>query len=161
MDEEEITAYHEAGHVVMALKLGGQIVHATLEPPNDDGLQRYGETVTSWRGMGRDSLLMAEIAVSVAGPISEMIYTGERGELSECPEWCADWATSLERALLLCSSHHAALKLIEKTRRQTETYFSTDSGWAAVAAIADLLLAHDTVEHDICYDEVHFWLPDH
>lgn len=161
MDEEEITAYHEAGHVVMALKLGGQIVHATLEPPNDDGLNRYGETVTSWRGLGRESHRMAEVAVSLAGPISEMIYTGERVELSESPEWSADWATALEAAMQLCSSPQAALNLIEKTRQQTDTYFSTDSGWAAVAAIADLLLAHDTVEHDICYDEVHFWLPDH
>ena len=36
----EIVAYHEAGHALMALLLGGKVKHATIEPDDDDELLR-------------------------------------------------------------------------------------------------------------------------
>ena len=32
----ELTAYHEAGHALMALLLGGKVKQVTIEPDNDD-----------------------------------------------------------------------------------------------------------------------------
>jgi len=40
----ELIAYHEAGHALMALLLGGKVKHITIEPDNDDGPVREGDT---------------------------------------------------------------------------------------------------------------------
>lgn len=54
----ELTAYHEAGHVLMAHLLGGKVRQVTIEPDNDDGPDRHGDTQVLWRrsGIGERSL---------------------------------------------------------------------------------------------------------
>ena len=83
---EEITAWHEAGHAMMAVMCGGTIERVTIEPPDDDGPVRYGDTVTRWARMSGRQLAEAEIQVSLAGPVAEMIYSGERMELDAVEE---------------------------------------------------------------------------
>jgi ATP-dependent Zn protease len=46
----ELTAYHEVGHALMALLLGGKVRLATIKPDNDDerkagGLRSEGSVV--------------------------------------------------------------------------------------------------------------------
>jgi len=33
----ELIAYHEAGHALMAVLLGGKVQQVTIEPENDEG----------------------------------------------------------------------------------------------------------------------------
>ena len=44
----EITAYHEAGHVFMAIYLGARVRSVTIEPDRDDGPDRLGDAQVEW-----------------------------------------------------------------------------------------------------------------
>jgi ATP-dependent Zn protease len=157
-EEDELTAYHEAGHVVMALQTGGTIVRASIEPPDDDGPNRYGETITSWRQITEAETCRAEIAVSLGGPVAEMIYTNEMRDLESVPEWHADWQRVLISAVHFSNHEAKARRMIEQSKQAVHSLLDSENGWAAVAAIADLLLTHDTVEHEQCQETVGFWL---
>ncbi len=105
IEEDELTAYHEAGHVVMALQTGGTIIRATT-----------------------------------------------------VPQWRSDWERVLVSAMKFSNSESKARQLIDQVMRSVHQQLDSENGWAAVAAIADLLLTHETVEHAQCQEAVGFWL---
>ncbi len=74
----ELIAYHEAGHALMALLLGGTVEHVTIEPDNDDGPDRQGDPQVFWRRSGISDKEFAKkaVQVSLAGPVAEMIVGG-------------------------------------------------------------------------------------
>ena len=89
----EETAYHECGHAFMAVYLGGQVHSLTIEPDRDDGPGRFGDVQVIW-----DRLRMSVkefqnklVLVALAGPVAEMIYTGEPLHPGFIGEWKADW----------------------------------------------------------------------
>ena len=45
----ELIAYHEAGHALIALLLGGQVKQVTIEPDNGEGPDRQGDTQAAYR----------------------------------------------------------------------------------------------------------------
>ena len=155
---EEITAWHEAGHAMMAMMCGGTIERVTIEPPDDDGPVRYGDTVTRWARMSGRQLAEAEIQVSLAGPVAEMIYSGERMELDAVEEWSGDWATAIDAARGLSNNESSARKMLDKVSDDIFRTFGSPAGWAAVSAVADELLAHETIDHEIVSEVVGFWL---
>jgi len=153
------TAYHEAGHVVVALQQGAILDHATIDPPNDGGVDRFGQTVAAWPEKNQATRTASEICVSIAGPIAEMIYTGESFALESVPEWQADWQRAMAAAEILANKQHSESILVERAHEQVFRFLNSSDGWAAVAAIADLLLAHETIDHDQCAEVMKFWLP--
>jgi len=88
----ELIAYHEAGHALMAVSLGGKVKQVTIEPDNDDGPDRQGDTKVVWRRAGISDKEFAKIAVqvSLAGPVAEMIYSGDPYHPGLVAEWAAD-----------------------------------------------------------------------
>jgi hypothetical protein len=155
-ETETLTAYHEAGHALMAVVCGGRIVHVSITPPDDDGLARFGESIVQWPAAPVREIEMAELKVSLAGPIAELTYDGGRVAIGECPEFAADW----QRAQLSASelkSGRQQLALLVATEQELWGFFESENIWAATAAIADLLLAHDTIEHDDVADTWQFW----
>lgn len=114
MDETEaLTAWHEAGHATMAIIEGGTVEHVTLEPPDDYGPQRYGETITRWPPqMNQLELLKSEVLVSLAGPVVEMLYSNNRQTISEVQEWKADWMRAVASARSCTQNEDEAMKLI-------------------------------------------------
>ncbi len=52
----EVIAYHEAGHALVAVLLGGKVKQVTIEPDDDDGPDRQGDTQVLWRRSGRSLL---------------------------------------------------------------------------------------------------------
>lgn len=157
MDDEELTAWHEAGHATMVILCGGTLERVTVEPPYDDGPNRYGDTVSRWRGFSRKRLLESEIRVSLAGPVAETIYLGEQTNFATKEEWSADWETATKAAAELSSNPLSARKLVSKFVDEIQAIFESDNMWAAVSAVADELMAHETLEHESVSEIVGFW----
>jgi ATP-dependent Zn protease len=159
MDEEEnLTAWHESGHATMAVICGGIIERVTLEPPFDDGPNRFGDTITRWSGMTERQLMEAEIRVSLAGPIAEMIYSDENRPIDAVPEWEADWVRACEAAARLSRSIAQKRKILDSMTQQIFDSFQHDNIWTAISAVADDLLAHETLEHEQVKQTVDFWI---
>ena len=157
IDEHERTAYHEAGHVVMAIQLGATIVHASIEP-DGEGPHRSGETITRWPPQSDRQVGYASLCVSLGGPVAEMIHTGDVSELPAISEWRVDREQAVEAAMRLAGHRDELPQLIGGAMTSVREFLNSENGWAAVAAIADLLLTHDTVEHVQCLEAVGFWL---
>src|SRR5476651_762742 len=112
----EIVAYHEAGHALMALLLGGKVKHVTIEPDDDDGPARQGDTQVLWRHAGINEKEFAKkvVQVSLAGPVAEMIYSGDPYHPGLVAEWAADWREAWNSALLLHSDERRRLEYLEQ-----------------------------------------------
>lgn len=144
----EITAYHEAGHALVAHLLGGKVKQVTIDP-DSDGPERYGDTQIRWkRGLGDKDFAQKTVRVSLAGPVAEMIYSGEPYHPGVVPEWAADWRDAWEAAQILFPNERQQLEYLENTSIELYRQMQQDDFWSAVAGIADHLLAHDTLEAD-------------
>lgn len=155
-DVETLTAYHEAGHAIMAVSYGGRIVHVSIDPPDDDGFKRFGESIVQWPAAAANDIEIAELKVSLAGPVAELAYDGARESIAECLEFAADWQQAVLSASRLKAEQGRA-KFLAEMERQVWAFFDDKNVWAATCAVADLLLAHETIEHDQVAEAWSFW----
>jgi len=146
------TAYHEAGHCVVAIALGAKVHFASISPEQED---RFGEVEIHWpRGVSRKDKALAILA----GPVAEMIYRHETPVLSIA----APWSDDMQQAFALSDGIGWSLEkrtawlgqLISILRKMLER----DDCWGAIAAVSDLFLAHEDLEHDQIAEEVSYWL---
>lgn len=146
----EIVAYHEAGHALMAFLLGGHIRLVTIEPDNDDGPRREGDTQVLWRRstMSDRQFAAHSVQVHLAGPVAEMIYSGEPYHPALIAEWSADWAGAMIAAAALFADERKQVEYAEQISISLYRQFQRDDHWPALAALADELLAHETLEHE-------------
>lgn len=156
----ELIAYHEAGHALVALLLGGEVRQVTIEPENDDGPQRQGDTQVLWRRAGLSDKDFATRAVQVclAGPVAEMIYSGDPYHPGLVAEWAADWREAWQAAAPLHADERERLKYLEAVSIELYHRLHTDDLWAALASLADNLLAHETLEREQVEEIVWDWL---
>lgn len=156
----ELTAYHEAGHAIMALLLGGEVRLVTIEPDRDDGPLRSGDTQVLWRRSrdGDREFAAKAVQVCLAGPVAEMIYSGDPFHPGMVPEWAGDWRDAWQAAALLHADERKRLAFLEQTSIQLHRMLSTDTYWAALADLADNLLAHETLEWEQVEEIVAPWL---
>ena len=152
MVEEVVTAYHEAGHAVLAEQLGGRVLSVTIIPVDDDGPRRHGETKVAWRIDSRreEQIGLAQVQVALAGPVAEMIYTDSQYEIEILKEWWADWlvATRTIRAVRPKLSDSQILQMLETHLRKLIAWMSRDDVWHQVATLADELEAHESLDED-------------
>jgi hypothetical protein len=96
----EITAYHEAGHVFMAIYLGARVRSVTIEPDRDDGPDRFGDAQVEWdlAHFTPREVYEKSVLVALAGPVAEMIHRGEPYHPGFVAEWAADWREAWEAA---------------------------------------------------------------
>src|SRR6185295_11758132 len=141
----ELIAYHEAGHALMAFLLGGEVRLVTIEPDNDDGPDRQGDTQVLWRRSGISDKEFAKkaVQVSLAGPVAEMIYSGDPYHPGLVAEWSADWHVAWEAAVLLHPGEQQRLEYLEQVSIRLHHRLKQDDMWAALASLADNLLAHE------------------
>jgi ATP-dependent Zn protease len=156
----ELTAYHEAGHAFMATYLGAKVRSVTIEPDNDDGPQRFGDTQVVWRRSRLSDRQFCEnaIRVSLAGPVAEMLYSGDPYHPGLVAEWANDWQAAWDSAELLFADHRKRLDYLESITGELYRLMDSEPNWSAVAALADSLLAHETLETEDVEEIVSEWL---
>ena len=157
----EWIAYHECGHALMALLLGGQVRRITIEPENDDGPAREGDAqiLLPRKGIGKKQFAESTVRVSLAGPVAEMIYSGEPYHPGFVAEWANDWRAAWEAAAGLHADERTRLQYLERTAVELYHRLRQDDLWAALASLADNLLAHETLESEEVEEIVEAWLP--
>jgi hypothetical protein len=146
------TIYHEAGHCVMAVACGAQVDRATVAP-EEDGF--HGIVEIQWPSRCKRA---DQIAVALAGPVAEMIYLGEPYHPGFVPEWAHDWKQAWMLARRSSRSDRECLQLLEQMVAKLYRVLRQDRWWAAVAAVSDLLDAHDEINHDEIAYEVENWI---
>ncbi|MDG2383137.1 MAG: hypothetical protein P8N76_15825 [Pirellulaceae bacterium] len=156
----EIVAYHEAGHAFLATYVGAQVHSVTIAPDWDDGPERFGDTQIGWH---RDRFSSSEIRqnsirVALAGPVAEMLYRGEPLHPGFVPEWSNDWVVAWEAAAAILGDEQRRLTHLEGVVVELYRFLDQTLHWAALAAIADNLLAHDTLESEQVREILSSWL---
>jgi ATP-dependent Zn protease len=146
----ELIAYHEAGHALMAHLLGGQIQLVTIAPDDDDGPRRSGDAQIVWRRsrMSDREFAAKSVQVHLAGPVAEMIYSGEPYHPAFIAEWSADWEGALAAAEVLFPDEQKRMTYVELAVAVLHRQLQGDDLWPALAALADNLLAHETLDRE-------------
>jgi ATP-dependent Zn protease len=157
---DEASAYHEAGHALLAVLSGARVISVTIDPDWDDGPQRYGDTQLEWAVDGPYDQAWVEksVLVALAGPVAEMIHCGEPFHPGLVPEWASDWRIAWEAAAAVVPDDRKRLKWLEECTRTLHRLLSNDDHWSALAAIVDHLLAHETLEGDAVDEIIEQWL---
>lgn len=147
---EEVTAYHEAGHVYLAARVGAAVRSVTIESDWDDGPRRFGDTQVEWDSsrFTPADYLRNLATVALAGPAAEMVYRGEPFHPASVVEWSADWTAAREAVERLVAGEEKQVAMLEQISIELYRLMNRDDVWAAVAALADELLAHETLERD-------------
>lgn len=157
MSEE--TAYHESGHVLMAHLLGGRVVQVTIDPDHDDGPQRFGDTQIRWKRTSDEREFARRVVQTcLAGPVAEMIYSGDPWHPGMVPEWQADWHEAWQAAQALFPNERQRLEYLEDISIKLYHRMKQDDVWAALAALADHLLAHETLEREEIVEIISEWI---
>ena len=87
-----------------------------------------------------------------------MIYSGEQYHPGFVAEWSADWRQAWEAAVPLHADERKRLKYLEDASIQLYHRLKEDDLWAALASLADNLLAHETLEGEQVEEIVGEWL---
>jgi ATP-dependent Zn protease len=156
---DDTTAYHEAGHAFAAVQLGAFVRSVTIEPDNDDEPRRYGDTKIEWDHsvVSGKELCKRMVLVSLAGPVAEMIYSGEPYHPGFVPEWGSDWKQAWLAAEAIHAADRARLLFLEQAAGEMYRLFQQDENWATLAAIVDDLLAHETLDGEAVHAIVRCW----
>ena len=84
--------------------------------------------------------------VALAGPVAEMIHTGDPFHPGFVAEWAADWQAAWASAALLAADEVKRIRYLEQVSLQLHRQLSRDDHWAALAALVDHLLAHGRLQ---------------
>lgn len=156
----EVSAYHEAGHAFMAIYAGARVRSITIEPDWDDGPERHADTQVEWplsRFTERE-LHEKSILVALAGPAAEMLHSGDPFHPGLVPEWASDWNLAWEAASHFLADERKRLAYLEDASIRLYRLLDREDHWAAVAAIVDHLLAHETLEGEEVEEIVSQWI---
>lgn len=145
-DLDSVTAaYHEAGHVLMAHLLGGEVVHSTLE--HDDG-DFMGQTEVVWRGRDEAARRRCSALVALAGPVAESRWRGQAGLLDALTAWRADWQ-EVQLALSEAAEPGDQPRLLQRWLGEVTRRLADPAAWELLCRIADALEAHQTLDDDL------------
>ncbi|MCO8125197.1 cell division protein FtsH [Stieleria sp. TO1_6] len=161
MDDETLTAYHEAGHAVIGYVMGGQIESVGLYAEADEWLpERFGDCHVNWGRVHADSdwQIQREVLTILAGPVAEMIYRGEKLHPASYPPWQHDWHWAWQRGEKLIRDPGGRAALLESVVLWLHHHMNDDLCWAAIAAVSDELLAHETLDAEQLADTLSFWI---
>lgn len=160
-DDETLTAYHEAGHAVVAFALGGSIESMQLGGEEDEWLPaRFGDCRIRWGPVDSESPSQRrrEILTVLAGPVAEMIYRDEPLHPAMYGPWRDDWQRAWEAASTIANDPQKRTRLLEQLTVELRERLRGDTCWAAVAALADELMAHEFLEAEHVEEVLLYWV---
>lgn len=136
------TAYHEAGHAVMAMVLGRSVQKVTVLPRNTAGGIRLGICeMQKSRVKGSKTLVDDEVLVLFAGMVAEARYTGQY-----CPDGALQDLRSIKRLLLHRTRDERQLQRVQQRLLAKAEHLLGSEGHAlAIELIAGELLEKGTV----------------
>jgi ATP-dependent Zn protease len=134
---DEATAYHEAGHAVVALALGRPVHKVTVLPDRERlGHCRFAKAVVR----PSDDWVEIEMLIALAGLAAEARHTGTYGWEE------AGRDLRYVRKLAAGRAGNRSVERLEKRVLAKVEYLLADEGhWAAVSLIAAELLRHGTI----------------
>jgi len=159
-EDVELTAYHEAGHAVVAAIHGGRVVGISLIPESE-GILKAGELEIHWP---RNRMTDAQIAacstkVALGGPVAEMLYQGDRLHPGLVAHWRGDWETAWTAAGRQWPDERRRLAMLEHLTAELHRILGQPDLWQTIAALADELQAHEVLEGDEVHEVIEQWLP--
>ena len=134
---DEATAYHEAGHAVLALALGRPVHQVTILPNQD----RLGQCAFR-KGTLRPSedLVEREMLISLGGVAAEARHTGNYAWSSAARDWQYVRGLAVRRA-----GERRAERLIRRLLAKAEHFLAQEGHWRAVELIAAELLRRGAI----------------
>jgi len=160
-DDETVSAYHESGHAVVGYLLGGAVESVGLYAEADEYLpERFGDCHVNWGRVDPDCdwQVQREMLTILAGPVAEMIYTGEPRSIDSHPPWQHDWLWVLRRSRQIAAPPEQRAKLLANMVRYLKRHVAGETCWPAVAAVADELLAHERLDAEQLSETLGFWI---
>ncbi len=132
---DEATAYHEAGHAVMALVLGRPVAFVSALPARQHlGICEFGKAVFR----PSEDWLERELLITLAGLAAESCYTGQY-------DWHAagkDLASAERLALNRAGGHERkAQRLLRRSLAKAEHLLRQEAHWRAVERLAAELVS--------------------
>ena len=157
----EVTAYHEAGHALVALLAGAKVRSLTIDPDWDDGPARTGDTQIRWsRRLPASEYQRRAIQVALAGPVAEMLYTGDPFHPAHVAEWQGDWRDAWQLAAGQYPGESQRMQALEQVSIALYRQLNSEPWWSMLAALADELLAHETLESEQIQEILEPWWGD-
>lgn len=151
-DERLWTAYHEAGHCVIGILMGARVRFASIDVESE---HHFGEVEMEWP---RGSSVKSQALAILAGPVAEWIYRDGTVSLQDLAPSTGDFQQVLRLSQSFGWTHRKQIDWFNHLIAQLQRQFKRSDCWAAVAAVSDQLLAHDTLEHETIADEVLHWM---
>ncbi len=137
------TAYHEAGHAVMALSVGRLIQKVTILP----GKSQFGETrlgvceIHKGRSKVSKDLLEDEVLILLAGMVAEARFTGQY-----CQQGAAQDLSNIRRLLQSRASSESQLERLHRRLLDKTEHLLCDQRHAkAIELIAHELIQKTTI----------------
>ncbi len=138
MEKITLTAYHEAGHAVMALLMGRSVQKVSIIPSQN----RLGAcTIQKGRAKQVKDKLEAEMMILLAGMAAEGRKSGRYNI-----EGASQDLRGVEKlAMARAGNARQATKLIQKTLDKTQHLLSNKATWKAIKVIAEELEKHESI----------------
>lgn len=129
---DELTAYHEAGHAVVALALGRPVQRVSILPDREHaGVCKFGKSVVR----PTEDWLEREILITLAGIAAEARHTGHYAW-----EGAARDQLYIRRLAVQRAGERRAARLERRLLSKVENLLAQESHWRAVQKIAEELL---------------------
>lgn len=135
---DEATAYHEAGHAVIALALDRPVVKVSIEPDRERlGICAFGKAVLR----SSQDWLEREVLIALAGMAAEAAHTGRYDRDAAGRDLIYARGLALERA----GNPRQAERLERRLLSKVEHLLQQTSHHRAVVLIAAALLEHRVI----------------